>query len=752
MKPNPTTSFQTLDTQNQSDPTVLKGVPYILCNEFAERFGYYSIQFILIVFMTKHLFNYAGEPEFIKPQAMVWYHSFICACYLFSIVGALVADIFLGKYKTIIILSVVYCLGQMVLALFATKNALAVGLFLIAISVGGIKPSFTAHLGDQFDKQNYHLFEKVFSWFYILILLAAILAAIITPYLLETFNPQIAFLVPGILMLISTIIFYKGKKHFVPITPIGFKKYQKALQDKKNLKELGNLAIIFIFVSIFFVLDGQESSSFVIQAGKMDRQINLGFIKYTLAQSQVQVFDPLFTLIFILLLYNKIYPLLRKFIHLTYLKKIAVGFFFSSTAFIIAAIAQRSIEQGQMLNIIWQIWAYVFLACGKSLIIITSLEIAYVHAPRPMKSTSLALFYFLSISCGNFLSAFFNYVIQDSQGHQKITDSTYFWILAALGITTGIIFILYMPYYKRRVYFNLLRTSLPDCSGTNQARIKKVTDIILNYAKEQAEMIILSGYFSAKKILQYIDEKKEIEYASNYHFLVLTKNKKYANSNQACKLEKKIKQEFANQALEAVDPFDPCNEINVTIKPINDFIEEIEKKESILIKQEGILLYAGKKFKLPKSKYLTLEQQIAENKTQCQYCYNNGVEFLEIANILLKNNKINKAAYNLHQSVENFYHCCLLVLVGRKPQTHDLEELTSLLCVESNKFYEIFSLETAGERRCFDLLKRAYIESRYDQRYIITHAQVKYLITRLEKLKKVTKEICKNQVVSNDRF
>jgi proton-dependent oligopeptide transporter, POT family len=127
------------------------GVPYIIGNEAAERFSYYGMRTILVVFMTRHLMDRSGElAPMSDEQAKYWYHQFMSAVYFFPILGALLADIFLGKYRTIIGLSIVYCLGHLALALDETRVGLAVGLTLIAIGSGGIKPCVTAHVGDQF--------------------------------------------------------------------------------------------------------------------------------------------------------------------------------------------------------------------------------------------------------------------------------------------------------------------------------------------------------------------------------------------------------------------------------------------------------------------------------------------------------------------------------------------------------------------------------------------------------------------------
>ena len=123
------------------------GIPFIIGNEAAERFSYYGMKGILTVFMTKHLVDSSGEADFMTDEeAKTVYHLFAAAAYFFPIVGALIADIFWGKYKTIIILSIGYCIGHGFLALGDTgagssllepRMWLFLGLLFIALGAGG---------------------------------------------------------------------------------------------------------------------------------------------------------------------------------------------------------------------------------------------------------------------------------------------------------------------------------------------------------------------------------------------------------------------------------------------------------------------------------------------------------------------------------------------------------------------------------------------------------------------------------------
>src|SRR6185312_1592526 len=91
------------------------------------------------------------------------FHLFVMGVYFFPLLGGWLADRWLGKYRTILWLSVVYCFGHLFLALSeSSKPGFYAGLFLIALGSGGIKPCVSAFVGDQFDQSNKHLAKMVF--------------------------------------------------------------------------------------------------------------------------------------------------------------------------------------------------------------------------------------------------------------------------------------------------------------------------------------------------------------------------------------------------------------------------------------------------------------------------------------------------------------------------------------------------------------------------------------------------------------
>ncbi|MDQ6987325.1 MAG: MFS transporter [Mariprofundaceae bacterium] len=233
------------------------GVPFIIGNEGAERFSYYGMRAILVVFMTQALMNASGDLAVMgEDEAKAWFHLFVSAVYFTPLLGALISDGLLGKFRTIILLSIVYCFGHLVLAIDHTRLGLLLGLGLIALGSGGIKPCVSAHVGDQFSHANEHLLARVFGWFYFSINLGAFASMLATPWLLASYGPSLAFAVPGVLMLLATLTFWSGRKRFVHIPPGGMS-FVKETLSKSGLRVLGNLAIIYAFIAVFWALFDQ---------------------------------------------------------------------------------------------------------------------------------------------------------------------------------------------------------------------------------------------------------------------------------------------------------------------------------------------------------------------------------------------------------------------------------------------------------------------------------------------------------------
>lgn len=455
------------------------GIPYIIGNEAAERFSYYGMNSILTIFMTKYLLDSMGNSSVMSAtNAEAWYHTFVTALYFLPLVGAVLADAVFGKFKVVMALSIVYCAGHGALALIGSSVAetiepryiLAIGLLLIAIGAGGIKPCVSTNVGDQFGHSNKHLLTKVFNWFYFSINAGSALSTLLIPWLLEPYkasvevaakwpnfaaflesprlhSPDVAFGLPGVLMALATIIFWLGRKKFVHIPPIGLKNYAREIFNPQGLKTLGHLLIPVPFIMIFWALWQQNFSSWIVQAESMDRH----FLGIEWLSSQIQTVNPIFILIMLPLFSYLVYPFVGKFVTLTPLRRIGAGLFVTAGAFFLVAMIQTRIDGGLTPNIIWQVWAFVILTAGEILVSPTHLEFAYTQAPVKLKSLVMCT-YLIAISLGNAFTAVVNFVIQNPDGTVKLHGTSYFMFFVWVMLGTGVLFAIVTPFYKGRTY------------------------------------------------------------------------------------------------------------------------------------------------------------------------------------------------------------------------------------------------------------------------------------------------------------
>jgi len=435
------------------------GIPFIVANEAAERFSFYGMKAILMIFMTEHLMSAAGMPDnMTEERASMWIHLFTASAYFFPFLGALLADIFWGKYRTILTLSLFYCVGHAVLAIdgpsfgLSTRTVLGIGLALIAIGSGGIKSCVSAHVGDQFGKTNSHLIEKVFGWFYLSINLGAFTSMMLTPWLMAEHGPHWAFGVPGILMGIATFLFWLGRNRFIHVPP-GGKKFFKETFSKEGLQAVAKLSLIYLFVIIFWSVFDQSGSRWVGQAKRMD----LFFLGKEWLPSQIQALNPILILTLIPLYNYLLFPLVDRYLFkLTPLRKISIGLIITILAAAFPWWIEMQILGDKQPSIGWQALAYFILTSAEVLVSVTVLEFSYTQAPRNMKSLLMGVM-LLSISLGNILAAQINYLCDTNKNF--LPGEQYYGFFVIIAAVNAVIFMLVARFYKPKTY---LQEELPE--------------------------------------------------------------------------------------------------------------------------------------------------------------------------------------------------------------------------------------------------------------------------------------------------
>lgn len=438
-------------------------IKYIVGNEAAERFSFYGMRSILVVFMTGHLL-------FDDSHAKSVFHLFVAANYFMPLLGGYLADRYLGKYRTILYLSLLYCVGHGILAVWESAAGMYAGLAFIALGSGGIKPCVSAHVGDQFTEKNKHLLEKVYELFYFSINFGSFFSSLLIPWTLPRYGASVAFGIPGILMGIATFVFWMGRKYYVIVPPSGkenqsnflgivihsilnlgkrkpgqhFLEVARSKYDEERVegaKAAVDVFKVFILVSIFWSLFDQTGSSWVLQATQMD----LNWLGMQWEASQLQALNPLMVMFLIPLFSKGIYPGLRALgFEVTPLQKMSAGMLMAGVSFAAAGIFQLFIESGHSVSVGWQSLSYFILTAAEILVSITGLEFAYTQAPRSLKSTIMSL-WMLTFSLGNLFTALISYL-------DRFDGAMEFFFYGALSFLVSLVFIFIASRYKVRSY------------------------------------------------------------------------------------------------------------------------------------------------------------------------------------------------------------------------------------------------------------------------------------------------------------
>jgi len=460
-------------------------IPYIIGNEGCERFSFYGMRNILTVFLMTSLL--LAVPESMrKAEAKEVFHTFVIGVYFFPLLGGWLADRFFGKYPTIFWFSIVYCAGHACLAIFENSiPGFYAGLFLISLGSGGIKPLVSSFVGDQFDKSNRTLAQKVYDAFYWIINFGSFFASLFMPILLKEFGARVAFGIPGLLMLVATIILWSGREKYVHqparganpdsfikvvatalkagglgmgVAALGFLGAAYSLSQMNGLGFVPAVCLALVLVMGFgglgasLQLDrarGRHSDEAVDGARAVLRLLVL-FALVTpfwslfdqkastwvlqadqmtkpewFQSSMMQALNP--ALVMILIPFNNLvlYPMVEKMgIKVTALRRMGLGIALAGVAWIVVGIMQLWLDSGDRVSIVWQILPYAILTLGEVLVSATGLEFAYSQAPLSMKGT-ITSFWNLSVTIGNLWVLLSNVSVKSPSALEAIKSTGY---------------------------------------------------------------------------------------------------------------------------------------------------------------------------------------------------------------------------------------------------------------------------------------------------------------------------------------
>jgi predicted nucleotidyltransferase/HEPN domain-containing protein len=278
-----------------------------------------------------------------------------------------------------------------------------------------------------------------------------------------------------------------------------------------------------------------------------------------------------------------------------------------------------------------------------------------------------------------------------------------------------------------------MRTSLTHLPQNKQDQLKALTQIVID--KVPAEMIILFGSYARGDWVE--DYQEKYEYVSDFDILIVTKNRLSAKQGKKWwDLEKEL---MANEDITRTSI------IYHSIGFVNDKIER-NYYFFVDILKEGVILFDSGKFTLSEPKDLNPTQRVEKSTEEFEHWFESASNFFLSYQDTFNRANFKEAAFLLHQTTERFYAAILLVFTDYKPRIHDIEILGNQVNKLHSEFATVFPMTTEEDKRLFVLLKKAYIDARYNRNYKIEKAELEYLGSRVALLRDLTERICRERI------
>ena len=291
-----------------------------------------------------------------------------------------------------------------------------------------------------------------------------------------------------------------------------------------------------------------------------------------------------------------------------------------------------------------------------------------------------------------------------------------------------------------------MKTSLEHLPELKREELQEIVKIILDKSGKKTEMILLFGSHARGDWVEdrYTgDDGIVYEYRSDFDVLIVTSSINIAKKwSYWLKIEKMLQRSKMIRTWVSLLVID-IHTLNKELKKGRYFYHDIQK--------EGIVLHNSDKFELAEPRELTQKELKEEAEQHFEKWFKSAETFLKYSIQAIQNQDYKYSAFQLHQATERFFMTTLLVFTGYKPKLHDLEKLNRQVINQHRSFLAVFPQSTEQEKENFVLLKRAYIDSRYDmENYHITKEQLEWLAERVAKLKELTQKKCQEKIESFD--
>jgi POT family proton-dependent oligopeptide transporter len=396
-----------------------RGLAFLFGSEMWERFSYYGMRALLVLYMVKYLLL-PGRPEGVigidtlraalegvfgplgvQPFASQIYGLYTALVYFTPLIGGLVADRFLGQRRTVVIGAMLMAVGHFMMAFES--------LFLLALTVlilgnGAFKPNISTQVGGLYATED-HRRDRAYSIFYVGINLGAFLAPLVCGTLGEELGWHYGFTAAGVGMTLGLVIYLSS----VSVLPPDELQRTKAAGvakrplDRDERRAILALVALFIPVTLFWATYEQQGNTIALWADDhTDRSINLIFWRGEIPTTWFQAFNPFMIFAFTPLVISLWAWQERRGSEPSTLTKMALGCFGVSLSYLIM-VAAAWFADGDEASWLWLLAYFVVITVGELYLSPIGLSLVSKLAPSRMISMMMGLWLATSFT-GNFIA------------------------------------------------------------------------------------------------------------------------------------------------------------------------------------------------------------------------------------------------------------------------------------------------------------------------------------------------------------
>jgi proton-dependent oligopeptide transporter, POT family len=423
------------------------GLYVLFFTEMWERFSYYGMRSLLILYMSTYLlFDPARAADImgytaleaylvsvfgpmnvqqISSQLYGLYTGFV---YFTPFFGGIIADRFLGQHKTVYLGGALMAIGHF---LMVSEQLFLVALFFIILGNGCFKPNISTQVGDLY-KEGDGRRDSAFTIFYMGINLGAFFSPLVCGTLGQKVGWHWGFGAAGVGMMIGLLVYWLGSD-LLPRNTLATRqmdKVEKRPLTREEWYSVFALAVLCFLNIMFWGVYEQQGNTLQLWA---DERTNWTFFGLDIPSSWFQSFNPFMIFLFAPVLNMVWLWQSKRGKEPSSVVKMGIGCMLAGAAYILMILAAQSVPEGERGSILWLVGTVFVFTMGELYLSPIGLSLVTKVAPKPILNMMMGM-WFLSSFFGNYMTGYLGTF------YTTMSKDAYFMMLFAIGVGTGLVF------------------------------------------------------------------------------------------------------------------------------------------------------------------------------------------------------------------------------------------------------------------------------------------------------------------------